>query len=160
MLESGAEERLAWQKHHYVLWGRLKLCPVVFARKAVGVRSDLCCVLLQPCNPYRIIVRLDRFQICLEWHFGIHHNPFPAREMHNQIGAQLAIGSIDARLLLKVTLFHHARKLHNALKLDLSPLTAALRGPQRRDKICSLGTQSCLSLRHRLDLLRESRVSP
>ncbi len=99
-----------------------------------------------------VVVRLGGREIGLERHLRVDDDVLPAGKVDHDVGPKAPALVVGRRhLRLEVAVLDHARELDDALQLDLAPLAAHVRRPQRGDQVAG-------ALGQRGDLLLERAV--
>ena len=101
---------------------------------------------------------VERVEVGRERCLGVDDDGLPARQAHDQVGAELAVRRGDGGLLLEVAVLDHPRHLDHPPELHLAPAPAHAGRPQGLHQVAGLGVQPMLRLGHRLDLLEQRRV--
>ena len=154
MLQRGAEERLARQEHDDELGRGVELAPVRLARQLRHVLAHLARMFDEP-RGAGLVVSLNRLEIRHERRLCIHDDLLVAWQLHDQVGPEAPVAGRRGLLLEEVAVIDHPRELDDALQLQLAPVAAHVRLPQRLHEIAGLAVERGEARAERADLLVE-----
>src|SRR5258707_8305514 len=159
LLERSAQERLAGDEEDHELGGLVELRPVALRRQLRHVVAHLPRVLAQLRDPRLLVVAPERLEVRLPRHLRVDDDLLPARQLHDQVGAEPAVLGRDVRLRDEVDVLEHPGHLDDAAQLHLAPAAAHVRAvAQRADEVARFAPQLLLRLHQLTHLLGERRV--
>ena len=135
VIQCRAQELVAGNKQHYKIRRILELIPVTLGRQFLHAFAHVFGVANKMRFPFLVVCGFDGREIGIQRGFNVHHNFTTAGHAHDHVGAHRAIRSLSVFLLVKITVFDHARQFGQTFQRHLSPLAADLGPGQRLDQI-------------------------
>ena len=157
-LRRGADERFAGNEHDDELGRRRELLPVRLGGQRRHVFADLLRVAGQRGRALSVARRAHRLEIGGERYLGVHDDVAAAGQVHDHVGTQPAVLSLDRDLLDVVAVARQPGQLDDPVERDLPPPPPHLRRAERGDEVAGLAPEPLAQPRQRLHLAPQAAV--